>query len=594
MDRRDLIFRVFVSSTFSDLKAERDALQEKVFPELREYCQQRGARFQAIDLRWGVSQEAALDQQTMNICFQELKRCQELSPKPNFIVLLGQRYGWVPLPAQIEATEFEELWERIPTSDRPLLCSNASVRPWRDGQQVERIGWYRKDLNAVPAEYVLQPRMIDFPENASDDDRKRIRREEAEDWARIETRMRTALQTAVAGLPWPPNDPRRFKYLASATHQEIQAGALEAEDPQNHVLCCFREITNAPTEGVDGWIDTGVPEDQLDELKRDLGEKLPEEHIMRYQVDWDVVQVRNSEDAPPVDVANAAELSVLCGRVRENLQAVIDREIDEFEGKSGLDRERQSHREFAEERSRHFVGRADVLERLSAYLADPDATTPLVIHGKSGSGKTALMAKAALDLSQSAVVSRFIGATPGSSDLRSLLTDLCRDLGVDSPPQDMNELVRTFRDRLSPAEQREGRRADSESEEEAPPRCHQARPWYSSTRWTNSTRPTTHACSTGCRVNWPLASSSSSPFLSPKQIPPPKPNTRHPTPLAMTFPSPSPGASGPTRWHPFRTWATVKPRHCLASGSPKRAAPSRATRSRRCSTSLPSAHCRST
>jgi hypothetical protein len=29
-------FRIFVSSTFSDLKEERNALQEKVFPRLRE------------------------------------------------------------------------------------------------------------------------------------------------------------------------------------------------------------------------------------------------------------------------------------------------------------------------------------------------------------------------------------------------------------------------------------------------------------------------------------------------------------------------------------------------------------------------------
>ena len=42
-------FRVFVSSTFSDLKAERDALNYRVWPRLRELCEGRGARFQAIE-----------------------------------------------------------------------------------------------------------------------------------------------------------------------------------------------------------------------------------------------------------------------------------------------------------------------------------------------------------------------------------------------------------------------------------------------------------------------------------------------------------------------------------------------------------------
>ncbi len=67
MERRELTFRVFVSSTFNDLKAERNALQEHVFPRLRDYCQNHGARFQAIDLRWGVSEEAALDQHVLEL-----------------------------------------------------------------------------------------------------------------------------------------------------------------------------------------------------------------------------------------------------------------------------------------------------------------------------------------------------------------------------------------------------------------------------------------------------------------------------------------------------------------------------------------------
>src|SRR5665213_476393 len=100
-------FRIFVSSTFEDLKEERNALQLEVFPKLTKLCEEHGARFQAIDLRWGVREEAGLDQKTMEICLTEIARCQNTGIKPNFIVLLGERYGWRPLPGRIKAAEFE-------------------------------------------------------------------------------------------------------------------------------------------------------------------------------------------------------------------------------------------------------------------------------------------------------------------------------------------------------------------------------------------------------------------------------------------------------------------------------------------------------
>jgi hypothetical protein len=86
-------FRLFVSSTFDDLKGERDALQRIVFPRIRELCHQHGARFQAIDLRWGVREEAAADHRTMEICLAEIERCQRTGLRPNFLVVLGDRYG---------------------------------------------------------------------------------------------------------------------------------------------------------------------------------------------------------------------------------------------------------------------------------------------------------------------------------------------------------------------------------------------------------------------------------------------------------------------------------------------------------------------
>lgn len=77
MPQSNKTFRIFVSSTFTDLKEERNALQRYVFQRLRDLCMQKSCRFQAIDLRWGVSEEAGRDQQTMKICLEEIARCQE-------------------------------------------------------------------------------------------------------------------------------------------------------------------------------------------------------------------------------------------------------------------------------------------------------------------------------------------------------------------------------------------------------------------------------------------------------------------------------------------------------------------------------------
>src|ERR1017187_4390879 len=107
--RRRPVIRVFVSSTFTDLKHEREALQRDVFLELERFCVTRQFQFQAIDLRWGIPAEASLDHRTMQICFEELRRSQQVSPQPNFLVLLGNRYGWRPLPEEISVDECEEL-----------------------------------------------------------------------------------------------------------------------------------------------------------------------------------------------------------------------------------------------------------------------------------------------------------------------------------------------------------------------------------------------------------------------------------------------------------------------------------------------------
>jgi hypothetical protein len=53
---RDRVIRVFVSSTFRDMFAEREELVKQIFPQLRKLCDQRGVVWGEVDLRWGVTE----------------------------------------------------------------------------------------------------------------------------------------------------------------------------------------------------------------------------------------------------------------------------------------------------------------------------------------------------------------------------------------------------------------------------------------------------------------------------------------------------------------------------------------------------------
>ncbi len=101
--------RVFISSTFRDMHGERDLLTRFVFPELRARARARQIQIYEIDLRWGVTEEAARSHKALEICLAEISRCQY------FIGLLGQRYGWAPEEYQHpDSPEYDWLSEYPP------------------------------------------------------------------------------------------------------------------------------------------------------------------------------------------------------------------------------------------------------------------------------------------------------------------------------------------------------------------------------------------------------------------------------------------------------------------------------------------------
>ncbi len=186
------IFRLFLSSTFSDFVAEREALRTRVFPQLEKLCRDHGAVFQAVDLTQLLQLGKDL---------QEIRRCQQLSPRPNFAVLLGNRYGWEPPPA------------RIPIDHWRLLLAAASPAE----RKIIRAGYRGPDRNAIPPVYHIHDRQGGWELSES---RERI--------------LRDALRSCVAKADFPESE--KVAYFASATHQEIILGALLDHDENGEVL----------------------------------------------------------------------------------------------------------------------------------------------------------------------------------------------------------------------------------------------------------------------------------------------------------------------------------------------------------------------
>lgn len=90
--------RVFISSTFRDMHAERDHLVKVVFPALRSRLESYRVYLDDIDLRWGVTREQAENDMVLDICLQQIDAC-----RPFFIGVLGERYGWVPTEFPVAA-----------------------------------------------------------------------------------------------------------------------------------------------------------------------------------------------------------------------------------------------------------------------------------------------------------------------------------------------------------------------------------------------------------------------------------------------------------------------------------------------------------
>ncbi|WAR09807.1 NWD1-like protein [Mya arenaria] len=411
---------VFVSSTFTDTKAERNQLMKDVYPFLRTLCRRLGVEFGTVDMRWGVTDEATSDHSTVNMCVSEIHRCVKDSIGPAFLCLLGHKYGYRPLPAAIDQSEFDTMKEQMEKAgkDTRLLAE-----------------YYKLDRNAVPAEYVLKNQE---PSNKSW-------------WPDVEAMQKALREASVScfGAKSPVCD----KYHVSVTETEIQNGAFLNERHAEQTSFIRRDLKNYNsdfhlnrkiTDLVDGKVDPYAAK-MLDMLRQ---QKIPSQtsKAPMFSIQYDSAKVKQASECT----------RIVCDQVCKTLADGI---LDSYEKRLHIKADRVfqevvQHRAHAQEKSSMFVGREIEIARIMEYVRS-SSNLPLVVHGPSGCGKTALMAVTAKKvkdaISHGVLVLRFLGTTGQSASARLLLYNICQQItrvygqNADNIPTAYKELIVYFR-----------------------------------------------------------------------------------------------------------------------------------------------------
>ncbi len=339
---------VFISSTFKDMHSERDILIKQAFPKLREKLLPYRIKLLDIDLRWGITEDQAENDETIDFCLESIENC-----RPFFLGIMGERYGWIPdkKPTKVENTFPQKVSITAMEIYHGVLNDNNDTKVTALDKLVSR---FSKSANSK-SNALFFFRDPEF-EKAMPPELREVVESEGEEHKQKQTELKEQIKRH-------PNKIKPVKsYSCHYRGVTIDWFLLEEEAPELVKKHLSGKIQNGVVEAA---VYSKLPDEVKKWLKINGTVYLDElEDFAQNVVDsiWDVLSHEFPRlNAPPVA---SADVNLL--------------EDDE-------------HLRFLDEITALFVGRDQILKTLSNDLKT--SKTPVVIAGSTGTGKSALLGK---------------------------------------------------------------------------------------------------------------------------------------------------------------------------------------------------------
>lgn len=391
--------RVFISSTFLDMHAERDWLVKRVFPALRERLDRYRMHLVDVDLRWGVTREQVDSDQALDVCLEQIDES-----RPFFIGILGERYGF--------------------------------VSPSIPDRVFSKWGWIRHHTGKSITELEILYGVLNNPEMHS----------HALFFFRDPAFLRDV--------------PEAKRGDMRAESKDSEGKLFQLKEAIRQAKLPVSPVENYPCRYAGLRVDWRMARSELGEADQHSLERIAADGLVE-PAEFATLDDRLRDIIQQMGTVHLTGLEEFGDRVLESLWQVIKKEHDlpdqppsaTLAESDPLAAEQAYHERFIESRGRVYIGRESLQQSLGAF-ADGDDKTVCLVTGPSGSGKSAAMARFVDSYTirhpETLVIPHFVGASPQSTGLRPMLNRLCSAMKAalgfaEEVPPDTNSLITTFR-----------------------------------------------------------------------------------------------------------------------------------------------------